>query len=295
MDILFNESNYELLSHLNSVATVGKITGQPVLPKEYSFEIFCSTMALVTKGDISMNINDTEMSASGPAYITFPLNKTVRDITTSDDFECWTIQIPNVVVAEFLRRFYPFRLVSFDRLRLISTVTTGDSNTLNALSSSISAMYYALLVTGHAFYQDMAKAHTFIFLLNHADMLLKSIGYNNTGASITPTEKSIEFIHRLFQLLRDNICEHPDIGFYADRLRISKQNLANISKKHLKAPISAVIAQVRTDRAIELMKNPALSIQQISDILSFSDQAAFGKFFRKQKGMSPKQYRKESM
>lgn len=295
MDIIFKEDSYELLSHLNFVATVGQVKGRMSLPEGYTFKTFCSTMVLVTKGSIQLSIDNSPLKVSEISYITFPLNKTVGDISTSDDFECWTIQIPNLVVAEFLRRFYPFRVVSFDRLRLINTVTTGDRNTMNALTSSISAMYYALLVTGHSFYQDMAKAHTFIFLLNHADMLLKSIGYRSAGASITPTEKSIEFIHQLFQLLRENICEHPDIGFYADSLRISKQNLANISKKHLKAPISEVIAQVRTDRAIELMKNPALSIQQISDILSFSDQAAFGKFFRKRKGMSPKQYRKEAI
>lgn len=295
MDILFKEENYELLSHLSSVATVGFIKGPVNLPREYSFNTFCSTMVLVTRGSIRLSINGSEITAARTSYITFPLEKTVSDISTSKDFECWTIQIPNMVVAEFLRRFYPFRVVSFDRLRLISTVTTGDNNTLKALSSSISAMHYALLVTGHSFYLDLAKAHTFIFLLNHADMLLKSVGYRESGASITPTEKSIEFIHQLFQLLRDNICEHPDIGFYADRLRISKQHLATISKKHLKAPISEVIAQVRVDRAIELMKNPALSIQQISDILSFSDQAAFGKFFKKHKGMSPKQFRKETV
>ena len=40
------------------------------------------------------------------------------------------------------------------------------------------------------------------------------------------------------------------------------------------------------------LRNPDLSIQEISEILSFADQSTFGKFFKRHSGVSPANYRK---
>lgn len=40
--------------------------------------------------------------------------------------------------------------------------------------------------------------------------------------------------------------------------------------------------------------NRRLRVQQVADILNFSDQSSFGKFFKKQAGMSPGEFKKLS-
>ena len=42
------------------------------------------------------------------------------------------------------------------------------------------------------------------------------------------------------------------------------------------------------------LRNPSLSVQQVAEMLGFSDQSAFGKFFKRECGMSPVQYKKET-
>ena len=44
-----------------------------------------------------------------------------------------------------------------------------------------------------------------------------------------------------------------------------------------------------------LLRNPEFTIQQISDQLNFSDQSAFGKFFKKHKKMSPLSFRNQEL
>ena len=44
--------------------------------------------------------------------------------------------------------------------------------------------------------------------------------------------------------------------------------------------------------AAQLLQNNSFLVQQVADILHFSDQAAFSKFFKKYVGMSPAEYRK---
>ena len=41
-----------------------------------------------------------------------------------------------------------------------------------------------------------------------------------------------------------------------------------------------------------LLKAPQATVQQVADILHFSDQSTFGKFFKKHMGISPMEYRK---
>ncbi|HUC82607.1 MAG TPA: helix-turn-helix domain-containing protein, partial [Flavisolibacter sp.] len=41
-----------------------------------------------------------------------------------------------------------------------------------------------------------------------------------------------------------------------------------------------------------LLQNPDLSVQQVANELSFPDQSSFGKFFKKQVGISPSDYRR---
>ena len=42
-----------------------------------------------------------------------------------------------------------------------------------------------------------------------------------------------------------------------------------------------------------MLRNPALTIQQVASMLYFSDQSSFGKFFKKHTGITPKQYKDE--
>ena len=54
-----------------------------------------------------------------------------------------------------------------------------------------------------------------------------------------------------------------------------------------------IIAGEVLSLAVQLLQNDNMLIQQVADVLHFSDQAAFSKFFKKYIGMSPVEYRKE--
>lgn len=52
------------------------------------------------------------------------------------------------------------------------------------------------------------------------------------------------------------------------------------------------VRKKRIEKAIELMKNPRISLTEISYLTGFSDQSHFTRIFKKQLGESPSQYRK---
>lgn len=55
----------------------------------------------------------------------------------------------------------------------------------------------------------------------------------------------------------------------------------------------SILANLLAREAKVCLRNPDLSVQQVAELLGFSDQSAFGKFFKRECGMSPVQYRKE--
>ena len=42
-----------------------------------------------------------------------------------------------------------------------------------------------------------------------------------------------------------------------------------------------------------LLRNPDLTIQQVADMLNFSDQSSFGKFFKKHRDISPLAFKRQ--
>ena len=93
------------------------------------------------------------------------------------------------------------------------------------------------------------------------------------------------------ELLAQNIKTETSVGFYAEKLCISKQYLSLLVKEKTLVTISTVIASMRIEMAARLLRDRDLSIQQVAEQMSFSDQSSFGKFFKKHTGLSPLKYR----
>lgn len=97
----------------------------------------------------------------------------------------------------------------------------------------------------------------------------------------------MEFIHLMNQHCR---VEH-EVKFYADKLCISADYLSRILKSVSGKTVNTWIDNALMREAKICLHNKNLNLKEISDILGFSDQSAFGKFFKKHSGMSPLQYR----
>ena len=104
-------------------------------------------------------------------------------------------------------------------------------------------------------------------------------------------KRSDSILKEFGELLTLNIKTETSVGFYAEKLCISKQYLSLLVKEKTHVTIGTIIASMRIETAARMLRNPDLSIQQVAEQISFSDQSSFGKFFKKHTGMSPLKYR----
>lgn len=96
---------------------------------------------------------------------------------------------------------------------------------------------------------------------------------------------------QFLSLVQEHFRKERFLDFYASRLEITPKHLSRTIKRQTGFTAVEWIERFVILEAKVLLKSSNLNIQQIADELSFPSQSFFGKYFKKQTGMSPKEFR----
>lgn len=125
-----------------------------------------------------------------------------------------------------------------------------------------------------------------LLLLRFAEILRS--GYMSDTSKVS---HSVEIYREFRKLLVGNYLKEHYIQFYASRLNVSATYLSRIVRKISGRTVNEHITHMLMTEARRLLDCTDLTVKQIAYRLGFSDQAAFGKFFRTQFGVAPTLYR----
>lgn len=140
---------------------------------------------------------------------------------------------------------------------------------------------------GHLYYKELILNSLLAFYLDLSDIIDRDKIY--TEGNLNRYESIIkEFIGLLMVHYRE---EHK-VEFYASRLHLSAHYLTLIVKRITGQTVCYFIFEMIYSDARSLLSDSRLSVQEITSLLHFSDQSAFGKFFKRRSGLSPVDYRK---
>lgn len=102
-------------------------------------------------------------------------------------------------------------------------------------------------------------------------------------------------VKKFFQLIEDNYHKNLTVSEYADKLAITPNHLTQ-TVNQLTGKTSSQIIKVKQVLEIKrLLVHTNLSVTEIATRLNFHDQSYFAKFFKRETGISPLQYRVKSM
>lgn len=110
-----------------------------------------------------------------------------------------------------------------------------------------------------------------------------------------PTKVQKPLYEKFKELLFKDFLNFRTVQHYADELNVSRKYLSEVIKKHSGKTASDWISEMVILEAKVLLQNKKMSINQISDLLHFSDQSVFGRFFKNYEGISPLEYRKKQI
>lgn len=247
-------------------------------------------VVLILEGKLRMIINSDEHSFGKNTYVNLPVWSDIYEIEYDDSFHAMAAATNKTVLEDIFRNRNP--LPPDFRMRLNHSFggSIFSEKDVRILSRDIQNLISSLQNKKHYFAEEVNYSYFYILLTDMADMIWRRYG-KGTPSHHADMRRSESILKDFVKLLQANIETHTDVGFYAEKLCISKQYLSLIVKEKTMVPIGTVISSLRAEVAAGLLRDPDLSIQQIANRLSFSDQSSFGKFFRKHSGMSPLKYR----
>ena len=93
------------------------------------------------------------------------------------------------------------------------------------------------------------------------------------------------------ELVKQYHTRYRGVKFYADKLCLTPNYLSGVVKDYTGKTATEWVNEFVILEAKILLTDSELSIQEIAYQLHFTDQSAFGKYFKQLVGISPKLYR----
>lgn len=245
---------------------------------------------VVLEGEIDLLINGERYHFKRHSYINLPTWADIYEIEYGDDFHAMVTATDKNVVGDIFRNRNPFPpdfKFTIDHSLGGSILNDKDVNTLQR---DISNMIEALSDKDHRFAEEINYAYFYILLTDMANMMWNKYGKGQPSHH-AEVKRSDGILKEFAELLSLHVTKETSLDFYAEKLCISKQYLSLIVKDKTRVTAGKIIAVMRAEAASRLLREPDLTLQQIADMMSFSDQSSFGKFFKKHTGVSPMRYR----
>lgn len=122
--------------------------------------------------------------------------------------------------------------------------------------------------------------------------LIEEAGKNDTASSNSNYKES--YIKKSLHYVETNYANKLTIAEMAKSVGLNKNYFSAFFKENIGMTPQKYIIKFRINKACELMDNKGLTIGDISRSVGYEDTLGFSKIFKKEKGMSPTQYRSQS-
>ena len=101
-----------------------------------------------------------------------------------------------------------------------------------------------------------------------------------------------QIFHKFMYLVHEHAAQMHQVSFYAEQLCISPRYLNDITETYSGGKTTkAIIDEQLTAELKVMLNNPALSIAEIATACHFPDSSYLSRFFKKNTGLSPKEFR----
>lgn len=139
-------------------------------------------------------------------------------------------------------------------------------------------------------HQHINKVEMIQSMFNVLRLILEGLPYEERSISHDFKHKKEVyeiFLHHLYR----NFRKERQIRFYASKMNVSTAYLSRLVKEISGSTINEHVTSLIYKEACNLLSHSDMSIGEIADALSFSDQSALTNFFKMRAGMTPLAYR----
>lgn len=247
-----------------------------------------SLFVLVLSGSARLQVNFKEYSLESNNLLLLSFGHFFMFTQVSEDFRCKCIYVSKEFVDEMFSTDMIYKRIKYGvkmHSRPILPLGREQAGLLQRRMGFTAEMIEEL---EHNYYKEMILSSLLIFFLDLSNI----IEHEPSITQSSNLSRDEIIIQSFIELLADHYKTEHHVHFYANQLHITPHYLTLVVKRLTGQTVADFIFQMLYGEARLLLQQPQLSIQQISEMLHFSDQSSFGKFFKRKSGLSPIQFRK---
>ena len=238
-------------------------------------------LVVCTRGSYSFKVNEENMEARAGETLFLTENVHFQIESVSADLEYSLLFYRITPIRDILgNTVMMMRLYATLNPRPFIVLATGEEYAL--------ADYTQLLPSASYTESTMFDGHERKLLMLSLTYRLCSIFNRKVVQGGEASGHKIDIFVKLITLISDHYPKERSVSFYADRLCLSPKYLSSMVKGICGYTVQDLVFKAIIRRAIFLMTSTSKTIQEISDELNFPNASAFGTFFKKHTGLSPK-------
>ena len=244
-------------------------------------------LILLTKGEVTINVD----------YLKFPLQANTLFFILPDhilEVQCRPEDLEGkiMVISKDMLSNMPKKNDDGDNSLLYMFLRKNPSVDLTDEEVSVLDTLFTLIrkraeAKEHLFHKEAIQS-----LLFHLFFELKNIIFKKNDIVPFELSRKEELFQQFLKLMFKHSREEHSVSFYAGKMCITPQYLSAVLKELTGKTTNNWIDHSLILDAKILLKTPNMTVQQVSDMLNFSNQSTFGKFFKKHTGQSPAEFRK---
>ena len=245
------------------------------------------TFLMVKKGEVVITVNLMKFNVGARNILVLSPHVVRQCISLSADAEITTVAFNSKYLESAGIHLKDINAYEFLSSQLNPLLPTLKKKEFDELFKLLDILKSKLDNDNGRLYQDEVALKIFAGFIYELSSLFKE---KKVIESIRPTRKEL-LASGFIKLLYENFRELRSTKAYAELLHVTPKYLSDTLKNLSGKTASKYIEEMVTIEAKILLNNSHLNIGEIADSLNFNDQFIFSKYFKKQSGLSPSQYR----
>ncbi len=243
-------------------------------------------VVLILKGHAQVSMSDRQyMFSSGDLFFCSP-KSILNNIMMSMDLEIKAV----FVTPSFAQQIVQMANLDFSlyMLGMQSEIMRLTEDEISVVTQYFTMLSYKYRAPETPFKNYSVSALLSSMMYSFSDLLTAhDISVQNTSYT-----SANQIFKRFIHLLKSPDCNLHLVKDFASQLNISPKYFSSICHMITGKSASTLINEAKINDASQLLRNPNLTIKQISVRLGFANASHFGTYFRRQTGMSPQHFRK---
>lgn len=243
---------------------------------------------LVIKGSAQVTINFKKYEVNPNSILILSYGHFIELSQLSEDFQCIVLYISLDYIEEMYNSEMLYKKAKYSVHTFKYPIVNLNQDEKNTIQCRLNLVLEMSNNANHKYHKEMILAALQIYFLELSSIIEMMPHFKMDN------DKSREevYFHRFLSSILTNFRDQQYVDYYANELNITPQYLNRITKKIVGETVPKMIENLLFAEARANLLNPSISIKEIADQLNFSDQSSFGKFFKRNASLSPKEYRK---